>query len=117
MSLFQILLQRPRIRQLAALAVSLVLLATAGRAAAPHADAALARAILADSDLTVALDRAHTLLKSGFNAGSGYGEVWIRDFNTFIELALTVNDPATIRARTIASIRPVSARLPLARLT
>jgi hypothetical protein len=114
---FHILRQRPRTRQLAALAAMLGLLATAGRAAAPQADAALGRTILADTSLDLALDRARTLLKSGFNAGSGYGEVWIRDFNTFIELALTVNDPATIRARTIASIRPVSARLPLARLT
>ena len=41
----------------------------------------------------------------GFNAGSGYGEVWIRDFNTFIELALTVNDPATIRAQLLPFFR------------
>ena len=92
-------------RQLAALAASLVLLATAGRAAAPQADAELARAILADSDLTVALDRARTLLTSGFTAGTGYREVWIRDFNTFVELALTVNDAATIRERLLPFFR------------
>lgn len=27
---------------------------------------------------------AEELIKTGFNAGSGYGEVWIRDLNTFI---------------------------------
>jgi len=90
---------------LAALAASFVLLATAGRAAAPEADAGLARTILADADLSLALDRARALLKSGFNAGSGYGEVWIRDFNTFIELALTANDPATIRAQLLPFFR------------
>jgi Glycosyl hydrolase 36 superfamily, catalytic domain len=30
------------------------------------------------------------VMKSGFNAGDGYSEVWIRDYNTFIELATQV---------------------------
>jgi hypothetical protein len=78
---------------------------TARGAAAPATDAELGRTILADADLSVALDRARALLKSGFNAGSGYGEVWIRDFNTFIELALMVNDPPTIRAQLLPFFR------------
>ncbi len=40
---------------------------------------------------------AEDLVKKGFNAGSGYGEVWIRDFNTFISLACKVNNRETIR--------------------
>lgn len=48
----------------------------------------LALEILDDQDLTLVLQKAHTLLKGGLNAGSGYGEVWIRDLNTFVELAL-----------------------------
>ena len=60
--------------------------------------ATLARTILADPDLPAALDRARALLKSGLNAGSGYGEVWIRDLNTLIELALKMNDAAVIRS-------------------
>ena len=58
---------------------------------------ALARAILQDPNLTAALDRARTLLRTGVNAGSSYREVWIRDLNTFIELSLQVADPPAIR--------------------
>ncbi len=53
--------------------------------------------ILADPNLPRVLGKARDLLKTGFNAGSGYGEVWIRDLNTFIELSLQVNDPKAIR--------------------
>jgi len=34
--------------------------------------------------------KALEVMKTGFNAGDGYREVWIRDYNTFIELALQV---------------------------
>lgn len=57
----------------------------------------LAREVLADQDLIAVHERARTLLETGLNAGSGYGEVWIRDLNTFIELALQVQDRAQIR--------------------
>ena len=57
----------------------------------------LADRILADPELPWVLDQAKSLLKTGLNAGSGYGEVWIRDLNTFIELALQVNEPGPIR--------------------
>src|SRR5208283_2222530 len=40
---------------------------------------------------------AQDVLKSGLTAGNGYGEVWIRDLNTFIEVALEVNPPARLR--------------------
>ena len=66
-----------------------------GRAAS--AQQSLARKILADPNLPLVLGKAESLLKTGFNAGSGYGEVWIRDLNTFIELSLEVNDPKPIR--------------------
>lgn len=73
-----------------------LLSATPGRAASSRTT--LAREILADPDLPATLEQARGLLKTGLNAGSGYGEVWIRDLNTFLELALTVNDPAALRA-------------------
>ncbi len=57
----------------------------------------LAEQILADPDLQLVLDKARVLLKTGLTAGSGYGEVWIRDLNTFIELSLQVNPPKQIR--------------------
>jgi glycogen debranching enzyme len=40
---------------------------------------------------------AEELIKKGFNAGDGYGEVWIRDFNTFMNVACKVHDKALIR--------------------
>jgi len=60
-----------------------------------HAD--LARQILNDSTLTYVYTMAQKLLASGLNAGSGYGTTWIRDMNTFIEVALTVNPPQRFR--------------------
>ena len=57
----------------------------------------LASTILVDQNLQLVLQRAKTILKDKLNAGSGYGEVWIRDLNTFIELALHVQNPSQIR--------------------
>jgi hypothetical protein len=54
------------------------------------ADSRLVQQILADPKLDDVLARARTLLKTGFNAGSGYREVWIRDLATFIELSCQV---------------------------
>ncbi len=59
--------------------------------------AKLAREILADQRLPAVHQMAQKLLRSGLTAGSGYGEVWIRDLNTFIEVALEVNEPARFR--------------------
>lgn len=44
---------------------------------------------------------AEELIKKGFTAGDGYGEVWIRDLNTFIELSCKVNDKSQIRKHLI----------------
>lgn len=44
---------------------------------------------------------AEALIKKGFTAGDGYGEVWIRDLNTFIELSCKVNDKSQIRKHLI----------------
>lgn len=41
--------------------------------------------------------RAEDLIKKGFTAGDGYGEVWIRDFNTFMDVSCKVNDKAQIK--------------------
>jgi glycogen debranching enzyme len=42
---------------------------------------------------------AEDLVRTGFNAGSGYGEVWIRDFNTFIQLSCKVMPEDSIKKR------------------
>jgi hypothetical protein len=49
----------------------------------------LAATVLADSRLDTVQARALRLL-TGFSAGTSYGEVWIRDFNTFINGSLQV---------------------------
>lgn len=59
--------------------------------------AELAARILADQTLSIARRMARDLLHGGLNAGSGYDQVWIRDTNTFIEVALEVNPPGLFR--------------------
>ncbi len=41
--------------------------------------------------------KALEIVKTGFNAGEGYGEVWIRDYNTFIELSSEVYPQETLK--------------------
>jgi hypothetical protein len=38
-------------------------------------------------------------LLSGFNAGTSYGEIWIRDFNTFIDGSLRVHDKESVKEK------------------
>jgi hypothetical protein len=57
----------------------------------------LAEIILANRDLPLVVEQAHAILKTGLTAGSDYGEVWIRDLNTFIALALDVQSRWDIR--------------------
>ena len=42
-------------------------------------------------------NKALEIVKTGFNAGDGYGEVWIRDYNTFIELSAEVYSQETLK--------------------
>lgn len=62
-----------------------------------HPAKALAAEILADTSLATVDSMARAVLKGGFNAGSGYSQVWARDLNTFIETACEVNDPKDVR--------------------
>lgn len=52
-----------------------------------------------DSSLNKVKLMAVNLIKTGFNAGSGYGEVWIRDFNTFIEVSCKVIPKDSVKSR------------------
>ncbi|MBV8253151.1 MAG: hypothetical protein JO154_11140 [Chitinophaga sp.] len=49
--------------------------------------------------------KALEVMKTGFNAGDGYREVWIRDYNTFIELAAQVNKPAVLKENLLVFFR------------
>ena len=62
-----------------------------------NTDKALANEILNDTSLAVVDTMARSLLKKGFNAGSGYSQVWARDLNTFVEIALEEVDPVEVR--------------------
>ncbi len=53
----------------------------------------LKKQIQSDERLKVVKEKAEELVKSGFTAGDGYAEVWIRDYNTFISLASSLHDP------------------------
>ena len=60
-------------------------------------DKELAHAILTDRTLDVVDSMGHKLLLRGYNAGDGYIQTWIRDFNTFIETILEVVEPEDVR--------------------
>jgi glycogen debranching enzyme len=50
-------------------------------------------------------NKALEVMKSGFNAGDGYREVWIRDYNTFIELAARVNPKEVLKENLLVFCR------------
>ena len=45
----------------------------------------LANQILSDTNLLKVDSMARATIRNGFNAGSGYSQIWARDMNTFIE--------------------------------
>jgi glycogen debranching enzyme len=57
----------------------------------------LIQKINGDERLATVTTKAEALLESGLNAGDSYNEIWIRDLNTFIELACKVGDVSKIR--------------------
>jgi glycogen debranching enzyme len=61
-----------------------------------HSQSKLANTILTDNRLDTIQARALRLL-TGFAAGTSYGEVWIRDFNTFIKGSLQVQPPEKVK--------------------
>ncbi|SKB50595.1 hypothetical protein SAMN05660226_01743 [Parapedobacter luteus] len=61
-----------------------------------RADRALASLIKQDTLLQTVKSMARETVRSGFNAGDGYQEVWIRDYNTFITLATELHPSTTI---------------------
>lgn len=71
--------------------------ATAGAGSDAAVERLAADRILADADLDDVLGRARALLKTGLNAGSGYPEVWVRDWATFMDLSCEVVDHKTLR--------------------
>ncbi|MDR3056749.1 MAG: hypothetical protein LBU84_01245 [Prevotella sp.] len=60
-------------------------------------DSELAQQIQQDERLSTVRSKAENILKEGLNSGDSYNEIWIRDLNTFIELACKVGDVSKIR--------------------
>ena len=79
--------------------ISVILLICLGISCSQNPDPrkALANQILSDSTLVTVDTMARNILKKGFNAGSGYSQVWARDMNTFVEIALETVNPKDIR--------------------
>lgn len=71
----------------------------------PSADQQLAKQIQQDSILQQVKAKALEVVKTGFNAGDGYGEVWIRDYNTFIELSAEVYPKETLKENLLVFFR------------
>lgn len=57
----------------------------------------LARQIQSDTSFQVVDSMARSVIKQGFNAGSGYSQIWARDMNTFIETAIEETPQEEIR--------------------
>ncbi|HKO82788.1 MAG TPA: hypothetical protein VJU78_20420 [Chitinophagaceae bacterium] len=49
--------------------------------------------------------KALEVMKTGFNAGDGYREVWIRDYNTFIDLAAQVYPKEVLKENLLVFFR------------
>lgn len=65
----------------------------------------LAEQILQDPLMNRVDSMARKIVEGGFNAGDGYGEVWIRDYNTFIELAMEVMPDSLIQDNLLTFFR------------
>ena len=57
----------------------------------------LAKDICNDHTFHIVDSMARATIRSGFNAGSGYSQIWARDMNTFIEVACEESNPTDLR--------------------
>ena len=62
-----------------------------------NANVKLAKEIREDRSMQVVDSMGRAILAQGFNAGSGYSQVWARDMNTFVETACEVVDPEEVK--------------------
>lgn len=71
----------------------------------PKRSAELLLKVTNDPYFPVVKKMALEVMKAGFNAGDGYREVWIRDYNTFLQLAAQVNDKAILKENLLVFFR------------
>ncbi|MBD1260200.1 hypothetical protein HZY62_06360 [Maribacter polysiphoniae] len=65
----------------------------------------LAQKVLSNQQFDAVKKRALAVIETGFNAGDGYREVWIRDYNTFIELSAEVYPPEELKENLLVFFR------------
>ncbi|MRX63047.1 GH36-type glycosyl hydrolase domain-containing protein [Maribacter luteus] len=65
----------------------------------------LAKKVLSNQQFDAVKKRALAVIETGFNAGDGYREVWIRDYNTFIELSAEVFPPEELKENLLVFFR------------
>lgn len=70
-----------------------------------HENRRLVQHISVNPNFQVVKQKARELIGSGFTAGDSYGEIWIRDFNTFINLSCDVVDHQIIREKLLTFFR------------
>lgn len=75
----------------------IIIILLAGCTGNPSQEASLKEQIKSNEYFAFTKNRALEIVKTGFNAGDGYGEVWIRDYNTFIELSAEVYPHETLK--------------------
>lgn len=68
-------------------------------------DSLLKKNIRNNKDFKYVVKRAKEVTKTGFNAGDGYGEVWIRDYNTFIELSCELYPHSEVKENLLVFFR------------
>lgn len=77
--------------------LSIILLALASCTSKTPKEPTLKEQIQNNEYFAYTKSKALEIVKTGFNAGDGYGEVWIRDYNTFIELSAEVYPQETLK--------------------
>ena len=82
-----------------------VLLAACASPAKESGNKELRDLVSNDSNIAFVKEKALEIVKTGFNAGDGYGEVWIRDYNTFIELSGEVYDKQILKENLLVFFR------------
>ena len=83
----------------------LLILGTSCQNQPPKKSSELANRIKNDTYFPYVKSKALEVMKAGFNAGDGYREVWIRDYNTFIQLAAQVNNRAILKENLLVFFR------------
>ncbi len=81
--------------KLTTLLITIIILASCSRK--HDKEPSLAEQIKSNECFAFTKTKALEVVKTGFNAGDGYGEVWIRDYNTFIELSAEVYPQETLK--------------------